>query len=46
MTEEKQDEVIRRSAKAPRRDAAKEFLAEQEEQAGETSARRKPGDED
>ena len=39
MTEEKQDEVIRESAKAPRREAAKEFLEEQEEQAGETSAR-------
>jgi hypothetical protein len=46
MTEEKQDEVIRESAKAPRREAAKEFLEEQEEQAGETSARRKPGDEE
>jgi hypothetical protein len=42
MTEEKQDEVIRKSAKAPRREAAKEFLEEQEEQAGETSARHGP----
>jgi hypothetical protein len=40
MTEEKQDEVIRESARAPRNKAAKEFLEEQEEQAGETSARR------
>ncbi|MBA3894397.1 MAG: hypothetical protein H0X69_12005 [Gemmatimonadales bacterium] len=38
MTEEKQDQVIRESARAPRKDAAKEFLDEQEEQAGETSA--------
>ena len=45
MTEEKQDEVIRESAKAPRREAAKEFLEEQEEQAGETSARPGRGDE-
>ena len=45
MTEEKQDEVIRESAKAPRREAAKEFLEEQEEQAGETSAQREPRDE-
>ena len=46
MTEEKQDEVIRESAKAPRREAAKEFLEEQKEQAGETSARREPRDEE
>jgi hypothetical protein len=38
MTEEKQEQVIRESARAPRKDAAKEFLDEQEEQAGETSA--------
>jgi hypothetical protein len=44
MTEEKQDEVIRESARAPRKEAAKEFLDEQEEQAGETSAGRKPRD--
>jgi hypothetical protein len=37
MTEEKQNEVIRESAKAPRDEAANEFL---EEQAGGTSARR------
>jgi hypothetical protein len=46
MTEEKQDEVIRESAKAPRDEAAKEFLEEQEEQAAETSARRKPANEE
>lgn len=45
MTEEKQDEVIRESAKAPREEAAKEFLEEQEEQAGETSAGREPREE-
>ena len=44
-TEEKQDEVIRESARAPRKEAAKEFLDEQEEQAGETSARRETRDE-
>ena len=44
MTEEKQNEVIRESARAPRDEAAKEFLDEQEEQAGETSADRKPRD--
>jgi hypothetical protein len=40
MTEKKQKKVIRESARAPRDEAAKEFLEEQEEQAGETSARR------
>ncbi len=40
MTEEKQNEVIQESARAPREEAAKEFLEEQEEQAGETSAKR------
>ena len=45
MTEEKQDEVIRESARAPRKEAAKEVLDEQEEQAGETSARRETQDE-
>jgi hypothetical protein len=41
MTEEKQDEVIRESGRAPRRRAAEEFYDEQQEQAGET----KPSDE-
>ena len=45
MTEEKQDEVIRESARAPRKEAAKEFVDEQEEQAGATSARRETQDE-
>ena len=39
MTEEKQDEVIRESARAPRREAAEEFYEEQRDQAGDT----KPG---
>ena len=38
MTEERQEKVIRESGRAPRKDAAKEFYEEQEEQAGETSA--------
>jgi hypothetical protein len=38
MTEERQEQVIRESGRAPRKDAAKEFYEEQEEQAGETSA--------
>jgi hypothetical protein len=41
MTEEKQDEVIRESGRAPRRRAAEEFYDEQRDQAGDT----KPGDE-
>jgi hypothetical protein len=41
MTEEKQEEVIRESGRAPRRRAAKEFYEEQNEQAAETE----PGDE-
>ncbi|MBA3498459.1 MAG: hypothetical protein H0T86_15265 [Gemmatimonadales bacterium] len=41
MSEEKQDDAIRESGHAPRRKAAKEFLDEQAEQAGETA----PGDE-
>ena len=45
MTEEKQNEVIRESARAPRDEAAKEFLEEQEEQAGGTSAGRGKRDE-
>jgi len=38
MTEERQEEVIRESGRAPRKEAAKEFYDAQEEQAGETSA--------
>jgi hypothetical protein len=38
MTEEKQDEVIRKSGRAPRKDAAEEFYDEQGEQARETPA--------
>ncbi|HUF34426.1 MAG TPA: hypothetical protein VMN37_00675 [Gemmatimonadales bacterium] len=38
MTEERQEEVIRQSGRARRKDAAKEFNEEQEDQAGETSA--------
>lgn len=38
MTEEKQEEVIQRSGRAPRKDAAEEFYEEQEEQAGKTPA--------
>lgn len=45
MTEQKQKKVIGESARAPRDKAAKEFLEEQEEQAGETSARPGPRDE-
>ena len=41
MTEEKQEEVIRESGRAPRRRAAEEFYDEQQEQAGRT----KPGEE-
>jgi hypothetical protein len=44
MTEEKQKAVIRESARAPRKRAAEEFLEEQQEQAGETKARRRPRD--
>jgi hypothetical protein len=40
MTEEKQEEVIRESGRAPRRRAAEEFYDEQREQAAETE----PGD--
>jgi hypothetical protein len=40
MTEDKQEEVIRESGRAPRRRAAKEFYEEQKEQAAETE----PGD--
>jgi hypothetical protein len=40
MTEEKQDEVIRESGRAPRQRAAEEFYEEQQDQAADT----KPGD--
>ena len=36
MTEEKQEEVIRQSGRAERKDAAEEFYEEQGEQARET----------
>ena len=39
MTEEKQGKVVEESARAPRDEAAKEFLEEQKKQAGKTSAR-------
>jgi hypothetical protein len=45
MTEKKQEKAIRESARAPRDEAAKELLEEQEEQASETSARQGPRDE-
>lgn len=43
MTEERQEEVIRKSARVPRKEAAEEFYDEQGEQAQETPtpARRK-----
>jgi hypothetical protein len=40
MSDEKQDEVIRESGRAPRRKAAEEFYDEQQDQAADT----KPGD--
>jgi hypothetical protein len=40
MTEEKQEEVIRESGRAPRRKAAEEFYDEQQDQAADT----KPGE--
>jgi hypothetical protein len=40
MTEERQEEVIRESGRAPRHKAAEEFYEEQQDQAGET----KPGE--
>lgn len=40
MSEDKQDEVIRESGRAPRRRAAEEFLDEQLDQAADTE----PGD--
>jgi hypothetical protein len=36
MTEEKQEEIIERSGRPPREDAAEEFYEEQGEQARET----------
>jgi hypothetical protein len=41
MTEDKQDEVIERSGRAPRKDAAEEFFEEQGEQARETPSPRR-----
>jgi hypothetical protein len=45
ITEEKQEEVIRESGRAPRRRSAEEFYEEQQDQAGKTKlgdTRRKP----
>ena len=39
MTEEKQEEVIRESGRAPRKRAAEEFIHEQQEQAADTEPR-------
>jgi hypothetical protein len=41
MTEEKQEEVIRESGRAPRDKAAEEFYEEQQEQAAETEPGKK-----
>jgi hypothetical protein len=38
MTEDKQEEIIERSGRAPRKDAAEEFYEEQGEQARQTPA--------
>lgn len=38
MTEERQEQVIRESGRAPRQEAAKEFYEAEEQQARETSA--------
>jgi hypothetical protein len=38
MTEEKQEEIVRRSGRATRKDAAKEFYEEEGEQARKTPA--------
>jgi hypothetical protein len=38
MTEEKQEEVIRESGRAPRKRAAEEFYDEQQKQASDTEA--------
>jgi hypothetical protein len=44
MTEEKQEEVIRKSGRAPRKDAAKEFYREEGEQARKSPAPKKGSD--
>jgi hypothetical protein len=41
MTEEKQEQIIERSGRAPRKDAAEEFYEEQGDQARQTPAPRK-----
>ena len=38
ITEKKQEEIVRRSGRASRKDAAKEFYAEEGEQANKTPA--------
>lgn len=38
MTEDRQEEIVERSGRAPRKDAAEEFYDEQENQARKTSA--------
>jgi hypothetical protein len=43
MTEEKQEEVIRESGRAPRDRAAEEFYEEQQEQAAETEPGKQQG---
>ena len=40
MTEEKQEEIVRRSGRTSRKDAAKEFYEEEGEQARKTPAAR------
>jgi hypothetical protein len=44
MTEEREDQVIRESGRAPRARAAEEFLDEQQEQAAETEPSEKKSD--
>ena len=44
MTTDKQEEVIERSGRAPRKDAAEEFYEEQGEQARETPSPRRDGE--
>lgn len=44
MTEEKQEQVIRESGRAPRSRAAEEFYEEGEEQAARTKPSRKEGE--
>ena len=41
MTEEKQEEIIERSGRAPRKDAAEEFYEEQGEQARQSPVRKR-----